>query len=272
MTAAPQDTATPVRIVVLGAGGRMGQEILDLARRDPDFVVHAAIEVANHPMVGSPASPDLPGVIVTADLPGALKGADVMIDFTRPEATEIAVTAAAEAGVAAVVGTTGLAGDQRYAIRASSAAIPIVFSPNMSVGINVMMWLLRIAADALGEDFDMEVLEAHHRNKVDAPSGTALRLLEVLAEARGLQLDEVLRGERRGHTGKRSAQEIGVQVIRGGDVAGDHTVYFLGDGERLEITHRASSRQVFAVGALRVARWVKGRPAGLYGMAEVLGL
>ncbi len=261
----------PVRVVVLGAGGRMGQDIIEAARRDEDFVVHGAVELPSHPIIGSSPNPDLPYLRVVSDLAAALEGADVMIDFTRPEATLGALDAAARAGVAAVVGTTGLSGEQRFELAAFAETIPLVFSPNMSVGINMMIWLLRIATEALGEDFDLEVFEMHHRHKVDSPSGTALRLAEVLCEARGLDPTTQLTFGRQGFK-PRSPGEIGMQVLRGGDVAGEHTVYFLGDGERLEITHRASSRSVFSKGALRAARWIKGKRAGLYGMDEVLGL
>ncbi len=263
--------AEPVRVVVLGAGGRMGQEILELARRNPATMVHGAVELPGHPAVGKIASLDLPDVTVVSDLGQALQGADVMIDFTRPEATLSALAQAADAGVAAVVGTTGLSNTDRQVLADFAGRIPVVFSPNMSVGVDVMLWLLRIATEALGEDFDLEVFEMHHRHKVDAPSGTALRLAEVLCETRGVDPEEALQHGRKGLS-PRQPGEIGMQVLRGGDVAGEHTVYFLGEGERLEITHRASSRQVFAKGALRAATWVHGKKPGLYGMDEVLGL
>ncbi|MEO1267861.1 MAG: 4-hydroxy-tetrahydrodipicolinate reductase [Myxococcota bacterium] len=263
---------SPTRIVVLGAGGRMGQEIIDVGRREETITIQGAIEAAQHPQVGKAVSPDLPNLAITDDLAAALEGADVLIDFTRPEATIPSLAAAARAGVAAVIGTTGMSAADRKAIAHYAEDIPIVYSPNMSVGINVMLWLLRIAVDTLGDDYDVEILEAHHRHKVDAPSGTALRLAEVVCDAKGWNMNDTLRFARQGHTGPRQDNAIGVQVIRGGDVAGDHTAFFLGEGERLEITHRASSRRVFARGALRAASWVAGRAPGLYGMAEVLGL
>lgn len=263
--------SAPVRITVLGAGGRMGQEIIELGRRDPDIAVVGAVELAGHPCVGTSPNPDLPELIVVDDLAKALEGTDVLIDFTRPEATLGALEAAASAGVAAVVGTTGLSREQREALPDFAERVPVVFSPNMSVGVNVMLWLLRIATEALGPDYDIEMFEMHHRHKVDAPSGTALRLAEVITDVRGQEMEDTLRYGRQG-VARRGDDEIGVQVLRGGDVAGEHTVYYLGDGERLEITHRASSRLVFARGALRAAQWIAGKRPGLYGMGEVLGL
>lgn len=265
---APTD---PARLVVLGAGGRMGQVILDKARREPGILLHGAVELPTHPLVGHPASPDLPDLKIVGTLDEALEGADVIIDFTRPEGTIAALEQAAKRKIGAVIGTTGMNAAQKDALAEFATEIPIVFSPNMSVGINVMLWLLRIAADALGEGYDVELFEMHHRNKADAPSGTALRIAEVLCESRGLDPEQALNYGRRGLE-PRTSKEIGVQALRGGDVAGEHTVFFLGEGERLEITHRASSRLVFAQGALRAARWVHGRPPGLYGMDEVLGL
>lgn len=259
------------RIAVLGAGGRMGQEIIELARREPGIEVVGAVEVDGHPSVGAAANPDLPTLRVCSNLHGALEGCDVLVDFTRPEATLGALEAAAAAGVAAVVGTTGLSSEQRDAVAEFAERIPVVFSPNMSVGINVMLWLLRIATEALGPDYDVEIMEMHHRHKMDAPSGTALRLAEVITDVRQQSVSETLRFGRCG-TAPRAAGEVGVQVLRGGDVAGEHTVFYMGDGERLEITHRASSRLVFARGAVRAALWVAGKPPGLYGMDEVLGL
>jgi 4-hydroxy-tetrahydrodipicolinate reductase len=261
----------PVKIVILGAGGRMGQEIIEAVRKDDGVLVHGVVELPGHPIIGHPPTPDLPLIEVVSDLKAALIGADVLVDFTRPESTLGALEIAAEAGVAAVVGTTGLSSEERFKLAGFAEEIPLVFSPNMSVGINVMMWLLRIATEALGQDYDVEVFEMHHRHKKDSPSGTALRLAEVLCEARGVDMNDTLSFGRKG-LAPRTDTEIGMQVLRGGDVAGEHTVYFLGEGERLEVTHRASSRHVFAQGALRAASWVRGRRPGLYSMDEVLGL
>lgn len=263
---------TPLsRVVILGARGRMGRELLAAARGLEGVQVVAALVSPGHPDAGAPVGPDAPGLTLSASLDDALAQADVLIDFTRPESTAQVAAAAAAAGVALVVGTTGLSADHHAALSAAAAHVPVVFAPNMSVGVNVMLGLLRAAVAALGDGYDIEVLEAHHRHKADAPSGTALRIAQTLADAHGWDRDEVLRAGRQGHTGARPAREIGMQVIRGGDVAGDHTVFFLGDGERLEITHRASSRRVFASGALRAARWLRGRAPGLYDMSDVLG-
>lgn len=258
-------------VVVLGAAGRMGQELIAAARDQRDLTICGAVVRAGHPAVDTPASSWLPGVLLSADLGSALLGADVLIDFTRPEVTLRALREAARAGVPAVVGTTGFTAAQRDELAAFARELPLVFAPNMSAGVNVLVKLLQVAAAALGEGFDLELMELHHRHKRDAPSGTALRLAEVLAQARGQALGEVLVTGRQGDA-PRAAGELGVLALRGGDVAGDHTVFFLGDGERLELTHRASSRRVFAQGALRAARWLRGQPPGLYGMAEVLGL
>ncbi|MEL6181009.1 MAG: 4-hydroxy-tetrahydrodipicolinate reductase, partial [Myxococcota bacterium] len=207
---------SPTRIVVLGAGGRMGQEIIDVGRREETITIQGAIEAAQHPQVGKAVSPDLPNLAITDDLAAALEGADVLIDFTRPEATIPSLAAAARAGVAAVIGTTGMSAADRKAIAHYAEDIPIVYSPNMSVGINVMLWLLRIAVDTLGDDYDVEILEAHHRHKVDAPSGTALMLAEAAAEGRGISLDTHGVRARDGITGARQEGTIGMQALRGG--------------------------------------------------------
>ncbi len=256
--------SAPLRIVVLGAAGRMGRELLQAVAAHPACALHAA--------VARPHQELPPGTPRAASLEAALEGADVLIDFTRPETTAAAAALAASRGVALVVGTTGLTLEHHAALRAASAQVPTLWAPNMSLGVNAMLWLLQAAATALGEGFDLELTEAHHRHKADAPSGTALRMLEVLAEARGWPLDEVLCHGRQGQVGARPARQIGVQVVRGGDVAGEHTALFLGDGERLEITHRASSRAVFAQGAARAAAWIGAQPPGLYTMEQVLGL
>jgi 4-hydroxy-tetrahydrodipicolinate reductase len=214
------------------------------------------------------------GVRVTDDVPLALQGAQVLIDFTRPEATLAHLAHCRALGVPAVVGTTGLDEAQRAALVDHAGAVPVVFAPNMSVGVNVMLRLLDMATRALGEGYDIEVLEAHHRHKVDAPSGTALAMGEVLAAARGTTLGAAGVSTRHGHTGERPAGAIGFAVLRGGDIVGDHTVMFAGGGERIEITHRSASRANYAEGSLRAARFLAapGRAPGLYGMGDVLGL
>lgn len=255
------------RVVVLGAAGRMGQELVTASIEAEGVALHAAVQYPGHPALGREVAP---GLTLRGSLPEALQGADVLIDFTAPQASLEALALAADAGVAAVIGTTGLDDAQRRELEALAQRTPVVFAPNMSVGVNAMLGLLRMAAQVL-EGYDLEVFEMHHRHKVDAPSGTALRLAEVLCEARGVSPQEALRHGRHG-VAPRQPGEIGMQVLRGGDVAGEHTVFFLGQGERLEITHKASSRAVFAQGAVRAARWLHGQPAGLYGMAQVLGL
>jgi len=211
-------------------------------------------------------------VRVTADLAEGLRGAEVLIDFTRPEGTLAHLAACRAHGVAAVVGTTGFSAAQKAELGALAQQLPIVWAPNMSVGVNVMLRLLAQAAKALGPAYDIEVIEAHHRHKVDAPSGTALAMGEVLARARGLQLERDGVFARHGHTGERAAGSIGFATVRGGDIVGDHTVLFAGSGERIEITHRSSSRANYAEGSLRAARFLRGRAPGLYGMDDVLGL
>ncbi len=201
-----------------------------------------------------------------------LPNADAVIDFTLHDATLEVVSTCAQAGVPVVIGTTGHKPEDRKAIEAFSASIPMVWASNFSTGVNTLFWLTRKAAEILGPDFDLEVIEMHHRHKQDAPSGTAATLVEILAEARNLDLASDQRHGRSGITGPRTAQEIGVHSLRGGDVVGDHTVVFAGAGERVELTHKASSRDTFANGALRAAAWVHGQKPGLYDMQDVLGL
>jgi 4-hydroxy-tetrahydrodipicolinate reductase len=269
--------AVPLRIAVAGSTGRMGRMLIEAVLAAPDLRLTGALDRPGSPALGQDAGAALGracGAVVTDDLARGLDGAQVLIDFTRPEATLAHLAACRAAGVAAVVGTTGFSPAQRAELAAHAQALPVVFAPNMSVGVNVVLRLLDLAARTLGPDYDIEVLETHHRHKVDAPSGTALAMGEVLAAARGttLQRDGVF--ARQGHTGERPPGAIGFAVLRGGDVVGDHTVLFAGGGERIEITHRSSSRANYAEGSLRAARFLAapGRAPGLYGMAEVLGL
>jgi 4-hydroxy-tetrahydrodipicolinate reductase len=267
---------TPVRIAVLGADGRMGRALTRaVIAAEPRARLAVACERAGHGAIGKDAGTlaggEPVGVVVTGDLPG--KGAaDVWIDFTSASATETVASAAANAGVGLVVGTTGLGTHARATLDVAALRVPVVYAANYSVGINVMLKLIADAARALGNDYDLEIVEAHHRAKHDAPSGTALRPAESLAEATGRTLAAAARYARHGDIGPRTPSEIGVQTIRGGDVVGDHTVFFLGSGDRLEITHRASTRDTFAIGAVRAALWLEGRPPGLYDMRAVLGL
>jgi 4-hydroxy-tetrahydrodipicolinate reductase len=211
-------------------------------------------------------------VAITAEIRAGLAGADVLIDFTRPEGTLAHLAMCRELGVRAVIGTTGFSAEQKAAIAAHARSVATVFAANMSVGVNVMLKLLAQAAAALGEGYDIEVIEAHHKHKVDAPSGTALAMGEVLAKARGVSLDANGVFTRHGHTGERVAGSIGFATVRGGDIVGEHTVMFAGPGERIEIAHKSSSRANYADGSLRAARFLAGREPGLYGMDDVLGL
>jgi 4-hydroxy-tetrahydrodipicolinate reductase len=270
------------RIGVLGATGKMGSAIIRAIAGTEGAMLAAAVERAGHPALGQDAGTIAggasAGVPIQAGLPA--NKTDVWIDFSIPSATMAAVRAAADAGVALVIGTTGLSPSDRDELAVAARRIPIVFTPNMSVGVNVLLKLVADAARALGPTYDLEIVETHHRAKRDAPSGTALRLAEALAEATGRDLGATARFERHGEIGPRSDAEIGIQTLRGGDVVGDHTVYFLGTGERIEITHRATSRDTFAHGAVRAAVWVAarvagpagGRAPGLYDMRDVLDL
>jgi 4-hydroxy-tetrahydrodipicolinate reductase len=241
----------------------------------PEATLTAATERAGSPALGQDAGAlgagQPLGVAIAAGVPAA-GVADVWIDFTVPAATAGYCDAAVAAGASLVIGTTGLAPEQRAAIDRAATKVPVVFAANYSVGVNVMLKLVADAAQTLGSAYDLEIVETHHRAKRDAPSGTALRLAEALAEATGRDLATDARYERHGDVGPRPARQIGLQTLRGGDVVGDHTVHFMGTGDRLEITHRASSRDTFAAGAVRAALWLAGRPAGLYDMRAVLGL
>jgi 4-hydroxy-tetrahydrodipicolinate reductase len=252
-----------VRVAIAGASGRMGRALLEAAAATEGVALASALDLA----AGSWG-----GVDVGTDVAAALRGADVLIDFTRPEGTLMHLRACEKAGRALVIGTTGFAPAQLAEIRAAGARIPIVMAPNMSVGVSVSLKLVELAARALGPDYDVEVFEMHHKLKVDAPSGTALKLGEVAAAARGTTLERDGVYARHGVTGERKPGAIGFSVARGGDVVGDHTVYFAGPGERIEITHRSTSRATYAQGAMRAAKFLVGRPPGLYDMHDVLGL
>jgi 4-hydroxy-tetrahydrodipicolinate reductase len=265
-----------LRVVVCGAAGRMGGRVLHAVRSEQGMEVAGATERPDAAQVGQDAgavagmSPV--GVKISGSLEAALeRGADVVVDFTAPAASLRHAQVCAARRVALVIGTTGLSAQARAEIATLAREVPIILAPNMSVGVNVLFRLLGQAARALGPSYDVEIIEMHHRAKKDAPSGTALRLAEVAAEALDADLRSVAVYERHGDTGARRAGTIGVQALRGGDVVGDHTVYFLAEGERLELTHRATSRDNFARGAVRAARWVVGKPPGLYDMQDVLG-
>ena len=269
-----------MKAIVLGAAGRMGSRIIgllqELSQESDSITLGAAVEKKGHPAVGTDANPAAKGtsfsVRITDDLTSVMDRGDVVIDFTVPEVTLAGLDQVVQKGKPIVIGTTGFKPDEQERIRKASARVPCVFSPNMSVGVNVLFKVARDLARLLGREYDIEVIEAHHRFKKDAPSGTALKLAELLAEARGDALEDVATWSRKGQIGERSASEIGVQVIRAGDIVGEHTVIFGGMGERLEVTHRAHSRDNFARGAILAARWVVGQPPGLYDMGHVLGL
>lgn len=263
----------PMKIAIAGASGRMGQMLIEAALGEPEFVLAAALDRAESPMIGRDCAEAMgraTGVRVGADL-AALAGSDVLIDFTRPEATMRHLEACVRQGVKMVIGTTGIDEAGKQAIRAAAQHIAIVFAPNMSVGVNATFKLIELAARMLGDGYDIEIIEAHHRHKVDAPSGTALKMGEVVAAALGRPLAELAVYAREGHTGERRPGSIGFATIRGGDIVGEHTVLFAGAGERIEITHRSGSRQSYAAGSLRAARFLASKSAGLYDMFDVLG-
>jgi 4-hydroxy-tetrahydrodipicolinate reductase len=253
----------------------MGRMLIEAVLASPDCRLSGALDVAGSPAIGNDAGTVLglaTGVAVTADLHAGLSGADVLIDFTRPAGTLAHLAVCRELGVRAVVGTTGFTPDQKTAIANHAQQVATVLAANMSVGVNVMLKLLAQAAQALGPVYDIEVVEAHHQHKVDAPSGTALAMGEALARARGVDLAEHGVFTRHGHTGERVPGSIGFAAVRGGDIVGEHTVLFCGTGERIEIAHKSSSRANYADGSLRAARFLAGRSPGLYGMNDVLGL
>jgi 4-hydroxy-tetrahydrodipicolinate reductase len=263
-----------LKLAIAGASGRMGRMLIEAALAQPDATITAAFDRSDSAATGHDCAEFLgrsTGVQVVSDL-SSVGSADVLIDFTRPEATLAHLKACTSAGVNMVIGTTGFDAAGKEAIADAAQRIAIVFAPNMGVGVNVMLKLLYQAARALNADYDVEIVEAHHRHKVDAPSGTALKMGEVIAEARGQKLQNIAVYAREGLVGERKAGSIGFASIRGGDVIGDHTVLFAGVGERIEITHKASSRMTYALGSMRAARFLAGRRTGLYDMFDVLGI
>ena len=264
-----------MRIAVAGANGRMGRMLVEAAAAQADLRLAGAIDQPHHPSLGEDALGFLgrrSGVSITSDLDAGLADADVLIDFTRPEGTMAHLAACRARGVRLVIGTTGFSEAQRDTIRCASADIGIVMAPNMSVGVNVVLDLLEKAAKALSQGYDIEIIEAHHRHKVDAPSGTALAMGERIADALGRSLKDCAIYGREGVTGERDPSTIGFATIRGGDIVGDHTVLFAGIGERIEISHKSSSRATYVQGSLRAARFLAARGPGLYDMRDVLGL
>lgn len=257
-----------IKIAIAGSSGRMGRILIDSVADADDLVLHAALEHKGSAMLGQDAG----GVKISADVKEALAGADVLIDFTRPEGTLHHLDICRKLGVNMVIGTTGFTAQQKAMLGASAKDIGVVFAPNMSVGVNLLFKLLETASRVLAQGYDIEIIEAHHRHKVDAPSGTALGLGEVVARTLGRDLAECAVYGREGVTGERDPSTIGFATVRGGDIVGDHTVLFAGIGERIEITHKASSRATFALGALRAARFLQDHPAGMYDMQDVLAL
>jgi 4-hydroxy-tetrahydrodipicolinate reductase len=263
------------RIAVAGSSGRMGRALLEAIAQSPDFRLQAALERADSPFIGKDSgeligSPN--GVMIGAGVDAALNGCDVLVDFTRPEGTLHHMDSCLRHGVRMVIGTTGFSPQQKARIETAGRRIAIVMAPNMSVGVNLVFTLLDTAAKVLAEGYDVEIIEAHHRHKVDAPSGTALRMGEVVANALGRDLKLHAVYGREGATGERKPTTIGFATVRGGDIVGDHTALFAGIGERVEITHKASSRATYAHGALRAARFVGSKQSGLFDMQDVLGL
>jgi 4-hydroxy-tetrahydrodipicolinate reductase len=264
-----------IKIAIAGSSGRMGRMLLENLFQSGDMQLHAALEHDSSTLIGRDAGELLGapcGVKISADVEAVLKGADVLIDFTRPEGTLHHLAICRKLGVNMVIGTTGFNAQQKAQLGSAAQQIGIVFAPNMSVGVNLVFKLLETASRALANGYDIEIIEAHHRHKVDAPSGTALGMGEVIAKTLGRDLEKCAVYGREGVTGERDPSTIGFATVRGGDIVGDHTVLFAGTGERIEITHKASSRATFALGALRAARFLKQHPAGMYDMQDVLGI
>ena len=274
-TSSPATPHAPYRVAVAGASGRMGRMLIEAVRASGDCVLVGALGRPSSPAIGSDATAFLgvaSGVPITADLHQGLQNAEVLIDFTRPESTLAHLAVCRELGVQAVIGTTGFTEAQKAEIAAHAQRTAIVMAPNMSVGVNVTLKLLEMAAKALSTGYDIEIIEAHHRHKVDAPSGTALKMGEVIASALGRDLKDCAVYAREGVTGERDPSSIGFATIRGGDIVGDHTVLFAGTGERIEITHKSSSRATYAQGSLRAVRFLRGKAHGMFDMFDVLGL
>ncbi|QMU56070.1 MAG: 4-hydroxy-tetrahydrodipicolinate reductase [Candidatus Mycalebacterium zealandia] len=257
-----------IQISIAGAAGRMGSSIISEAAKTRDIKIAGLYEKTGHALVGR----EVAGVEVCGNIKKASESADVIVDFTSPEATVSHARWCAKTGKAMIIGTTGFSSKQRKEIERAAKSFPCVIAPNMSIGINLLESVVAEAARKLGTDFDIEVVEAHHSAKTDAPSGTALALARAAAGARGKTLEKTAVCAREGTDNKRGKNEIGIQSIRGGDTPGDHTVFFLGRGERVEFSHKAHGREIFAAGAIKAVRWVGSKPAGIYEMKEVLGL
>ncbi len=263
-------------IVICGAAGRMGKLLVRLIHEHPDAQLVGAIEAADHPALGRDAGEEAGvgslGVPLTSDYAAAANVDTVTLDFTLADVAMAHLRTAVEKGAAIAIGTTGLSAQQRAEAEQLALQSRVIIAPNMSVGVNVLMKVVADVAKILGDDFDPEIVEMHHRFKIDAPSGTALALGRIIAEAQGKDFEQSARLSRQGITGQRTDEEIGIMTLRGGDAVGDHTVYFVGFGERLELTHRSQSRECLARGAVRAALWLADQPNGLYSMKDVLGL
>ena len=257
-----------MRVAIAGAGGKMGRALIEAVQADASLTLGAALDAPGSPALAT----EIGNVTVGSDIRAAVSAADLLIDFTRPEGTLAHLDICRAKKVKAVIGTTGFSAEQKDTIAAAGTDIAIVLAPNMSVGVNLCLKLLDLAAKILEEGYDVEIIEAHHRHKADAPSGTAIRMGEVVAQALGRNLSECAVYGREGVTGERNAKTIGFATVRGGDIVGDHTVMFAGAGERVEIAHKASSRATFAQGALRAARFLASKQTGFYDMQDVLGL
>lgn len=266
---------TQLKIAVAGASGRMGRMLIEAIQLADDTVLAGALDVPGSPFLGTDAAAFLgkpANVIIESDFAKGLANADILIDFTRPEGTLKHLDYCAEHGIKMIIGTTGFDAEGKEIIAAAAARTAVMFAPNMSVGVNVTMKLLELAAKSFSHGYDIEIIEAHHHHKVDAPSGTALKMGEVIAEALDRKLDDVAVYAREGVTGERDPSSIGFSAIRGGDIIGDHTVLFAGIGERIEITHKSSSRAPYVQGSLRAARFLQDKQTGLFNMQDVLGL
>lgn len=265
-----------IKIAVAGAAGRMGSRITALSKEYPELKLAGAFEKKGHAAtgkdIGTITGIGETGVKLSDSLESIIDSTDVIIDFTSPASTMENIRLAAKKGKAMVIGTTGLSKDEIKEIEILSKKIPCVMASNMSTGVNLLLKVIHDVARVLGDEYDIEIVEAHHRLKKDAPSGTALKMAQVIADAVNRNLDEVAVYARKGIIGERTKKEIGIQTVRAGDIVGEHTVLFGGLGERIEITHKASSRDTFARGALRAAQWIAGKPSGLYDMQDVLGL
>jgi 4-hydroxy-tetrahydrodipicolinate reductase len=264
-----------IHVAIAGASGRMGKMLIEATLASPDMTLGAALDQAGSALIGQDAGLTLgktTGVALSSDVTAAMQHCDVLIDFTRPEGTLGHLAVCAQLGKKIIIGTTGFDAEGKTAIAAAALRTGVVFAANMSVGVNVTLKLLELATQHLQNDYDIEVFEAHHKHKVDAPSGTALAMGEAVAKAMDKSLNNIAQWARQGHTGAREKGSIGFSVMRGGDVVGDHTVFFAGEGERIEITHRSSSRATYAQGSLKAVRFLMGKPAGLYNMQDVLGL